>query len=589
MVKFLHPIYKRLKSVGATPEHQAFLEAIDNQLNELEDDVKLMVSEMQIKKASGGWLDAWGDWYGVKRPSRTTSDDEYREFILREVTKPRNTIPGIVEEIERHLPEGSTVRVHEPYVDIFRFNISEMNMTDRIQDERYTRHAVIDIIIDGPLPPYLADIVHEVKAAGIKVYFTRDSSIWDEDEDGNLTHVRMYSLIEPKLGVFTHTHIKVSPMELFYFNRGILNDSDHLIGGRPWVVSNVSTVYELYTVAKRQLATSRNTSFENIKDVSMDEEWLDDYFDAVLVARTLEMYAEDVTSIGLVPDFNTVSASNLINLHTPHIIGDSAIPIERYFDVPVHKLYDHGERGEAELYAGTPIMDGLVLWYDFSLKDNYSPGRERATDLSGNGNHGTLQNFNFTPESGYGKNELLFDGVDDHILSNSLNRDYIDPIKNFNFDFVLNQKDITSKGTVILMPLTSQRLTVKKSENTIAVGRYTSHWFGRKTPSLKRGTNHFSINVILLAEGEYGLNEQSFLIEMYVNGTLVEDVHATSNDYYCNVASVLTIGWQGTNTSQGEYAYLNESLHSLKIYNRSLTPEEVAHNYAIEKERFGIE
>src|SRR5699024_10324500 len=28
---------------------------------------------------------------------------------------------------------------------------------------------------------------------------------------------------------------------------------------------------------------------------------------------------------------------------------------------------------------------------------------------------------------------------------------------------------------------------------------------------------------------------------------------------------------------------------SLKIYNRSLTPEEIAHNYQIEKERFGIE
>ncbi len=30
-----------------------------------------------------------------------------------------------------------------------------------------------------------------------------------------------------------------------------------------------------------------------------------------------------------------------------------------------------------------------------------------AKDLSGNGNHGTLQNFNFTPESGYDKNKLF--------------------------------------------------------------------------------------------------------------------------------------------------------------------------------------
>ena len=571
MVKFLHPIYKRLKSVGATPEHQAFLEAIDNQLSELEEDVKLMVSEMKIKEASGGWLDAWGDWYGVKRPNRTTSDDEYREFILREVTKPRNTIPGIVEEIERHLPEGSTVRVHEPYVDIFRFNISEMNMTDRIQDERYTRHAVIDIIIDGPLPPYLADIVHEVKAAGIKVYFTRDSSIWDEDEDGNLTHVRMYSLIEPKLGVFTHTHIKVSPMELFYFNRGILNDSDHLIGGRPWVVSNVSTVYELYTVAKRQITTSRNTSFENIKDVSMDEEWLDDYFDAVLVARTLEMYAEDVTSIALVPDFNTVSASNLINLHTPHIIGDSAIPIERYFDVPVHKLYDHGERGEAELYAGTPVMDGLVLWYDFSLKDNYSPGRERATDLSGNGNHGTLQNFGYTAESGYVGDGLKFDGVDDFV-------------------------PVTSTSSMLSTKFTWTATITPIIEET---GNDTMFMYGNSTAA------YFRIQLGRLGAAMRGIDSPvdythtSFRIEtgvtyyvclvydngsyyIYANGEQVGESHSSLKDIE------YTLSWIGRYTGASPRSF-NGDFHSVTVYNRPLTPEEIAHNYEIEKEKFGLE
>ena len=570
MVKFLHPIYKRLKSVGATPEHQAFLEAIDNQLNELEDDVKLMVSEMQIKKASGGWLDAWGDWYGVKRPSRTTSDDEYREFILREVTKPRNTIPGIVEEIERHLPEGSTVRVHEPYVDIFRFNISEMNMTDRIQDERYTRHAVIDIIIDGPLPPYLADIVHEVKAAGIKVYFTRDSSIWDEDEDGNLTHVRMYSLIEPKLGVFTHTHIKVSPMELFYFNRGILNDSDHLIGGRPWVVSNVSTVYELYTVAKRQLATSRNTSFENIKDVSMDEEWLDDYFDAVLVARTLEMYAEDVTSIGLVPDFNTVSASNLINLHTPHIIGDSAIPIERYFDVPVHKLYDHGERGEAELYAGTPVMDGLVLWYDFSMKDNYSPGRERATDLSGNGNHGTLQNFNYTPESGYDKNKLLFDGVDDRVFTRTAE---IYQSEYSTYEAVLDFRRSGQSYQSIFQRYSIWTDGLFFSAGQIRAYLALSSGGVSQMVTVPQGTVFHIVRTVDLSKG---------IQNIYLNGVLINsrtDLSGTLGER-ANTSNLLISNKDNP---------LSSAVYSLKVYNHPLTPEEIAHNYAIEKERFGIE
>src|SRR5699024_1940394 len=175
--------------------------------------------------------DAWGDWYGVKRKSGM-DDDTYRAFILQEITKPRNTIPGIIEEIERHLPEGSSVRVHEPYVDIFRFNISEMSGTHRIQDDEYTRHAVIDIIIDGPLPPYLADIVEAVKAAGIKVYFTRDSSIWDEDENGNLIHVRMYSTIEPSIHFTKWTQLAIKPLDILNFNDSNLNDNEALISGR---------------------------------------------------------------------------------------------------------------------------------------------------------------------------------------------------------------------------------------------------------------------------------------------------------------------------------------------------------------------
>ena len=245
-------------------------------------------------------------------------------------------------------------------------------------------------------------------------------------------------------------------------------------------------------------------------------------------------------------------------------------------------------RGDELVYPDY-VKDGLVLHYDFSGMSNSDESRGVAKDLSGNGNDGTLQNFNYTEESGYKNDGLKFDGVDDYILSNSFNRDYIDATTEFNFDFVLNQKDIASKGTVILMPFTGQRLTVKSSEDSIAVGRYTSHWFGKKTPALERGNNHLSINVILLGEGEYELNEPSFLIEMYANGTLVEDVYASSRDYYSNVASVLTIGWQGTDTSQSDNSYLNESLHSLKIYNRPLTPEEIAHNYAIEKEKFNIE
>ena len=47
--------------------------------------------------------------------------------------------------------------------------------------------------------------------------------------------------------------------------------------------------------------------------------------------------------------------------------------------------------------------DGLVCYLDARGKTNTDKHRGTLLDLSGNGNHGTLTNFNFTEESGYVK------------------------------------------------------------------------------------------------------------------------------------------------------------------------------------------
>ena len=244
-------------------------------------------------------------------------------------------------------------------------------------------------------------------------------------------------------------------------------------------------------------------------------------------------------------------------------------------------------QGEELLYPA-PISDGLKLWYDFKGMYNEDKTRDVAVDLSGNGNHGTLRNFGFNEGSGY-QNGLKFDGVDDLIEVPTFNGAYIDANTEFNFDFSLKLTNALSSGSIITMPFTGQRLSIKKSGDRIAVGRYTTYWFGKKTPPLNRGNNHISINVILLKDEEYEYNEPNFLMEIYVNGELVEVEYASSNDYYSNVAQHLYVGWQRTNTTQPHNAYLDENLGNLKIYSRTLSAKEIAHNYQIEKERFGVE
>src|SRR5699024_4478635 len=98
--------------------------------------------------------------------------------------------------------------------------------------------------------------------------------------------------------------------------------------------------------------------------------------------------------------------------------GEKVAEFESYDELRV------GDGKPAFIYEGNelvypnPVKDGLVLWYDFSGRKNTDGQRGIAEDLSGNGNHGTLKNFNFTPESGYDKNKLLFDGVDDEVITN---------------------------------------------------------------------------------------------------------------------------------------------------------------------------
>ena len=99
--------------------------------------------------------------------------------------------------------------------------------------------------------------------------------------------------------------------------------------------------------------------------------------------------------------------------------GEKVAEFESYDELRV------GDGKPAFIYEGnelvypSPVKEGLVLWYDFSGRTNADGQRGIAEDLSGNGNHGTLQNFNFTPESGYDKNKLLFDGVDDSVIVDS--------------------------------------------------------------------------------------------------------------------------------------------------------------------------
>ena len=231
-------------------------------------------------------------------------------------------------------------------------------------------------------------------------------------------------------------------------------------------------------------------------------------------------------------------------------------------------------RGEELVYPNY-VKDGLVLHYDFSAMSNDDVSRGVAKDLSGNGNDGTLQNFNFTPESGYDKNKLLFDGVDDNIIMPSVfsgTNSY-----SLSICFKLLSPPIQHSG-IFMFSGGIGRLWFRIFNNrTLGFNAY----FGTGmdySPTFKVINTGYMIHVTAV------IDRANNTIKLYYDG---EEVSVT------DISTAKDINW-----SNGDYAntsllpsYMpsNAEYYDMKIYNRPLTPSEIAHNYAIEKERFGIE
>ena len=232
-----------------------------------------------------------------------------------------------------------------------------------------------------------------------------------------------------------------------------------------------------------------------------------------------------------------------------------------------------GENKPAFIYEGSelvypnPVKDGLVLWYDFSGRTNADSQRGIAEDLSGNGNHGTLQNFNFTEESGYDGNKLKFDGVDDLITGNT----ELPSSNEFTLEIFMTAG--TGFGGV-----TKGNYGAWASNEWGFRDLNRSHQFYYSNGDKSVGVN------FLRREGKLShyiciLNENDLTV--YLNGTEITSI--PRNGDLRPTQQKLEVGRAYSGATLANHDY-----HSIKFYNRPLSPEEIAHNYAIEKERFNI-
>ena len=220
-----------------------------------------------------------------------------------------------------------------------------------------------------------------------------------------------------------------------------------------------------------------------------------------------------------------------------------------------------------ELLYPNPVKDGLVLWYDFKGMKNDSVNKDIASDLSGNGNDGTLQNFAYTNKSGY-DDGLKFDNIDDEIVTQ------ID--LGVSFTLSLTIEIDTDVETQFLTLFSRQGHYLRKNGNALHCSVFTDK-------QVTLGNNSFFSNLKQDNKNKASVtmmvNDVDNILTLYGNG---EELSSVSTVTSIDAAILVKLGkWVSSNNLEGK-------ILSAKAYNRALSDEEIKHNYKLEKERWGL-
>ena len=229
---------------------------------------------------------------------------------------------------------------------------------------------------------------------------------------------------------------------------------------------------------------------------------------------------------------------------------------------PVNFVY----QGNELLYPN-PVKDGLVLWYDFKSMKNSDFSKNVARDLSGKGNNGTLKNFNYTQLSGY-DNGLKYDCIDDNLT-------------------------VDTPTSIRTIEMTLKFSANNTSDKILFHGNHLLDYFYISPSShfvfrnRKKSTGTFQLKSITnKTENDFSkirhvtLVQDNFKCAVYING----NSNGVISNYTEEAIDFKLVNIFNYNNSKS----LDDKLHSIKVYDRILTDEEIQHNYQLEKERWGL-
>jgi hypothetical protein len=219
------------------------------------------------------------------------------------------------------------------------------------------------------------------------------------------------------------------------------------------------------------------------------------------------------------------------------------------------------------IYGGPEIVtSGLVLHLDAANTKSYTGTGTTWTDLSGNGNNGTLTNGP-TYTSNY-MGGIVLDGVNDYVVMSTASSVPIEGPGTL--DVWGSYGAVSSTYNLIALSLATAGIQVGILSGNGIVWKYGGNTLLTYTKP--------TINTI----ANWTLTFNGANLIMYINGILNNSTTTAANQ--TGSSPIIRLGTYNSGASQP----LNGTIYASRIYNRVLTASEVLQNYNALKGRYGL-
>jgi hypothetical protein len=251
------------------------------------------------------------------------------------------------------------------------------------------------------------------------------------------------------------------------------------------------------------------------------------------------------------------------------------------------------------------VQSGLVLNLDAGVSSSYSGSGTTWTDLSGNGNNGTLVNGpTYSSSNGGG---IICDGINDYVELTTRNTNLeFQPTQAFSvFCWVYNLANGTSSGAIISNMVgtgTYPGWDLWRNTSTTIAAHLISSWSSNAvkvevTFDYASNANKW-VNIGYTYNGSSPANATNSLnsINFYINGQLstAGKANASSTDGFNTTSEVTTYNTSqrlriASRWSSGAWVQGGPlTISNASIYNRALTAAEIQQNFNATRSRFSI-